>query len=155
MFRRCEVVAADAQAEGAAAVTTSDPAFVSVIGASRATPELAGRAAELGELLAEPHAVVVCGGRSGVMEVRAGGEVIIAVGGAWGTPSEIVLARNVAREVILLDAWAMEPTKAGRPNRVRRASAPAKAVEAVEPAPVRQLPVPKRQPGGALSWLPA
>ena len=51
----------------------------------------------------------------------------IAVSGAWGTPSEIVLARNVAREVILLDAWAMEPTKAGRLDGVRRASAPVEA----------------------------
>ena len=68
------MVAADAQAEGAAAVPMSDSAFVSVIGASRATPEPAGQAAELGELLAEPLAVVMCGGRIGVMKVRAGGE---------------------------------------------------------------------------------
>ena len=51
----------------------SEPRYVSVIGASRAAPELAAKAEELGELLAERGCVVVCGGRSGVMESVARG----------------------------------------------------------------------------------
>ena len=38
----------------------SDVRYVSVIGASRATPELAAKAEELGELLAARGVVVVC-----------------------------------------------------------------------------------------------
>jgi uncharacterized protein (TIGR00725 family) len=151
----------------------SDVRYVSVIGASRATPELAAKAEELGELLAGRGVVVVCGGRSGVMEavargvkkrggvsigilpeadrhraapdltytvcsaiglarnltVVASGDVVIALGGAWGTLSEIALARNVDREVILLDTWEIEPPEGGRLDGVRRASPPAEAVE--------------------------
>ena len=147
--------------------------YVSVIGASRATPELAAKAEELGELLAARGCIVVCGGRDGVMaavargvkkgggvsigilpeadrrraapdltytvcsamgharnlSVVASGDVVIAVGGAWGTLSEIALARNVDREVILLDTWAMEPPEGGELDGVRRASTPAEAVE--------------------------
>jgi len=151
----------------------SGPRYVSVIGASRATPELAAKAEELGELLAEHGFVVVCGGRSGVMEavargvkkkggvsigilpeadrrraapdltytvcsamgyarnlsVVASGDVVIAVGGAWGTLSEIALARNVDRPVILLDTWEITPPEGGQLDGVRRAATPAEAVE--------------------------
>ena len=47
--------------------------YVSVIGASRASAELAAKAEELGELLAARGLVVVCGGRDGVMEAVARG----------------------------------------------------------------------------------
>ena len=147
--------------------------YVSVIGAARATPELAAKAEELGELLARRGAVVVCGGREGVMEavargarraggvtigilpeadreraapdltysvcsamgyarnlsVVASGEVVIAVGGAWGTLSEIGLARSLGREVILLDTWSVTPPGGGEPDGVRRAGSPGEAVE--------------------------
>jgi len=119
----------------------SEPRYVSVIGASRASAELAAKAEELGELLAARGVIVVCGGREGVMEavargvkrgggvsigilpeadrlraapdltytvcsaigharnlsVVASGDVVIAVGGAWGTLSEIGLARSIGR----------------------------------------------------------
>jgi uncharacterized protein (TIGR00725 family) len=147
--------------------------YVSVIGASTATPELAKKAEELGELLAERGFIVVCGGRSGVMEavargvrrkggvsigilpeadrlsaapdltysicsamgyarnlsVVASGDVVIALGGAWGTLSEIALARNVNRPVILLGTWELTPPEGGEPDGVRRASTPVEAVE--------------------------
>ncbi|HTX69365.1 MAG TPA: TIGR00725 family protein [Thermoleophilia bacterium] len=147
--------------------------YVSVIGASRASAELAAKAEELGELLAERGLVVVCGGREGVMDavargvkrkggvsigilpesdrrraapdltytvcsavgharnlsVVASGDVVIAVGGAWGTLSEIALARSVGRPVILLDTWEVSPPDGGEPDGVRRASTPAEAVE--------------------------
>jgi len=151
----------------------SGPRYVSVIGASRATPEVAARAEELGELLAERGFFVVCGGGRGVMEavargakkkggvsigilpeadprraapdltytvcsamgyarnlsVVASGDVVIAVGGAWGTLSEIGLARSIGREVILLDTWEVTPPESGQLDGVRRARTPAEAVE--------------------------
>ncbi len=150
--------------------------YVSVIGASRCGPELAAEAEELGRLLARREWVVVCGGRSGVMEavargvaaeggvsigilpeadreraapdltfslptaigwarnlaVVAGGDVVIALGGAWGTLSEIALARNLGRTVVLLDSWELRAPDAsgqGELEGVRRASSPAEAVE--------------------------
>jgi uncharacterized protein (TIGR00725 family) len=149
------------------------PRYVSVIGASRAAPELAAKAEELGELLAERGCVVVCGGRDGVMaavargvktrggvsigilpeadrqraapdltytvcsamgyarnlSVVASGDLVIAVGGAWGTLSEIGLARSLGRPVILLDTWEVTPPEGGQLDGVRRAKTPAEAVE--------------------------
>ena len=149
------------------------PRYVSVIGASRATPELAAKAEELGELLAERGFIIVCGGRDGVMaavargakrkggvtigilpeadrlraapdltysvcsamgharnlSVVASGDVVIAVGGAWGTLSEIGLARSVGKPVILLDTWEITPPSGGELDGARRASTPAEAVE--------------------------
>jgi len=151
----------------------SAPRYVSVIGASRAAPELAATAEELGELLAERGCVVICGGRDGVMEavargvkkkggvsigilpeadrrraaadltytvcsamgharnlsVVASGDVVIALGGAWGTLSEIGLARSVGRRVILLDTWGVTPPDGGELDGVRQARTPAEAVE--------------------------
>ncbi len=124
---------------------------ISVIGASAAEDgsETARLAEEVGRLLAEAGATVVCGGRGGVMvaaargAAQAGGEVIgivpgvsiddanphcthvvasgigfarnlavvasgdavIAVGGAWGTLSEIGHARVFDRTVVALHSW--------------------------------------------------
>src|SRR5450759_5282890 len=47
------------------------------------------------------------------LSVVASGDVVIAVGGAWGTLSEIGLARSLGRPVILLDTWEITPTEAG------------------------------------------
>ena len=151
----------------------SEPRYVSVIGASRASAELAAKAEELGELLAARGLIVVCGGREGVMEavargvrrgggvsigilpegdrlraapdltytvcsaigyarnlsVVASGDVVIAVGGAWGTLSEIGLARSIGRPVVLLDTWQVEPPEGGRLDGLHRAATPAEAVE--------------------------
>jgi uncharacterized protein (TIGR00725 family) len=149
------------------------PRYVSIIGASRASAELAAKAEELGELLAERGLVVVCGGREGVMEaaargvkrrggvsigilpeddrrraapdltytvcsaigharnltVVASGDVVIALGGAWGTLSEIGLARSLGRPVILLDTWQIGLPEGGELDGVQRAATPAEAVE--------------------------
>jgi uncharacterized protein (TIGR00725 family) len=151
----------------------SEPKYVSVIGASRASAELAAKAEELGELLAARGLIVVCGGREGVMEaiargvkrgggvsigilpeddrrraapdltytvcsaigharnlsVVASGDVVIAVGGAWGTLSEIGLARSLGRPVVLLDTWQIAPPDGGELDEVLRATTPAEAVE--------------------------
>ena len=108
-------------------------------------------AEEVGRLLAEAGAVVVCGGLGGVMEavaigaagaggtaigvvpwtsvgdanpycahvvatgigyarnvaVVASGEAAIAVGGEWGTLSEIGHARSMGRTVVALRSWSV------------------------------------------------
>jgi len=119
------------------------PYLVAVIGGSRASPEERELAERLGAALARLNAVVVCGGRGGVMEAAARGaalaggvtvgilpgadateanewitvplptgigemrnalvvracEAVVAVGGAWGTLSEIALARTMGLDV--------------------------------------------------------
>jgi uncharacterized protein (TIGR00725 family) len=157
----------------------SGPRYVSVIGASRASAELAAMAEELGELLAARGLVVVCGGRDGVMEavargvkrgggvslgilpeddrrcaapdltytvcsaigharnlsVVASGDVVIALGGSWGTLSEIGLARSIGRPVVLLDTWQIALPEGGELDGVRRAATPTEAVDlALTPA---------------------
>ncbi len=126
--------------------------YVAVCGASDADPAQSRAAEEVGRLLAERGAVVVCGGYGGVMEAAsrgaaaAGGLVVgvlpgdsreganehltvalatglgqarnavivtaadsvIAIGGGWGTLSEIGLARRLGRRVLGLDTWAVE-----------------------------------------------
>jgi uncharacterized protein (TIGR00725 family) len=128
---------------------TQRPLQISVIGGARADGEGLEQAEAVGRGIAEAGAVLVCGGRSGVMEAasrgarEAGGEVIgilptlspadaneyvshpvatgvgharnlavvasgdavIAVGGEWGTLSEIALARRLERPVIGLQTW--------------------------------------------------
>ncbi len=151
----------------------SEPRYVSVIGASRASAELTAKAEELGVLLAQRGLIVVCGGREGVMEavargvkkgggvsigilpeedrrraaadityticsaigharnlsVVASGDVVIALGGAWGTLSEIGLARSLGRPVVLLDTWRIALPEGGELDGVRRAATPAEALE--------------------------
>ena len=150
---------------------------VAVIGAGGAEPGTSGweAAEEVGRRLAEAGAVVVCGGRGGVMEaaargaaeaggtvigivpsdhpdhanphcthvvaaatgparnlaVVASGEVVIAVGGEWGTLSEIAFARRFGRPVVTLDSWRAEGAgeMAEMPG-VQAVGAPAEAVEA-------------------------
>ena len=62
----------------------------------------------------------------------ASGDVVIAVGGAWGTLSEIALARTLGRPVVLLNSWDVRPAGSdaeGELDGVRRAQTPAEAVE--------------------------
>jgi uncharacterized protein (TIGR00725 family) len=124
---------------------------IAVCGSSRSDGELDRQAAEIGRRLAEAGAVVVCGGRDGIMSAVAeaatgvGGEVIgvlmaddldsgnphlthvvatgigqarnlavvasadavIALGGEWGTLSEIAFARRLERPVVTLDSWSL------------------------------------------------
>jgi uncharacterized protein (TIGR00725 family) len=126
--------------------------YVAVIGPGDATPDEGARAEEVGQLLAERGAVVVCGGLGGVMEAvargarAAGGTVVgilpgtarsdanehvtvaiatgmgemrnalvvrsadavIAVGGAYGTLSEIALALRAGLPVIGIGTWDLD-----------------------------------------------
>jgi uncharacterized protein (TIGR00725 family) len=136
---------------------------VSVIGSGA---EHEARAEEVGRLLAERGAVLVCGGRDEVMAaaargakaaggttigilpgespadanewidhvivtgigharnlaVAASGDAVIALGGRWGTLSEIDFARILGRPVVVLDpGWEVD-------GEVSRAANPAEAV---------------------------
>jgi len=141
--------------------------YVAVVGSGVATGELYEEAREVGRLVAERGATIVCGGLSGVMEAAArgateaggaaigilpdedrrrqneyltysvatgagqarnlavvcSGDVVIAVGGEYGTLSEIGLARKVGRPVVVLEGWDLG-------GHVTVAAAPLAAVEA-------------------------
>jgi uncharacterized protein (TIGR00725 family) len=122
---------------------------ISVVGAGQGEEEILRAAEEVGRRIAEAGAVLVCGGRTGVMEaasrgaseaggtvlgvlptaqpedanqyvthvvatgigharnlaVVASGDAVIAIGGEWGTLSEIAFARRLERPVIALRSW--------------------------------------------------
>ena len=74
------------------------------------------------------------------LAVVASGQVVIAVGGAWGTLSEIGLARSLGRPVVTLASWQLHapgrrttaPPEDDSPadlDGLYRASSPAEAVE--------------------------
>jgi len=68
------------------------------------------------------HVVVTGVGHARNLAVVASGDAVIAVGGSWGTLSEIAFARVLGRPVVVLEpAWEIE----GLP----RAATPAEAVE--------------------------
>jgi hypothetical protein len=145
---------------------------VAVIGAAVCTTEQAALAEEVGRLLAERGAVLVCGGRGGVMEAacrgaqQAGGltvgilpglhveegnpylslslptglgqgrnavvvlsgRAVIAIGGGFGTLSEIGMALKHGRSVIGLGTWeARHPD--GGPVEIVMARTPEQAVD--------------------------
>ncbi len=56
-------------------------------------------------------------------------DAVIAIGGGWGTLSEIALARNVDRPVVLLGSWEMSPADPSVGPMPPRASGPAEAVK--------------------------
>ncbi len=62
------------------------------------------------------------------LAVVASGDVVIALGGSWGTLSEIGLARSIGREVVLLESWTVTPAE-GAADGLHRASSAAEAVE--------------------------
>ncbi|HXD59695.1 MAG TPA: TIGR00725 family protein [Thermoleophilaceae bacterium] len=141
--------------------------YVAVVGAGEASREEAAAAEEVGRLLAERGAVLVCGGLGGVMEAacrgakEAGGstvgilpgrdraaandhvdiaiatglgearnalvvraaDVLIAVGGGYGTLSEIALALKSGTPVVGIGSWEL----AGRP--LKEARDPREAVD--------------------------
>lgn len=53
-------------------------------------------------------------------------DAVIAIGGGWGTLSEIALAMKAGRAVVLLDSWPLEPPNAAI------GSMPARALDAAE-----------------------
>jgi uncharacterized protein (TIGR00725 family) len=134
--------------------------YVAVVGAGEATADEIAAAEEVGRLLAERGAVLVCGGLGGVMEAACRGakegggstvgvlpgrdraaanryvdvaiatglgearnalvvraaDVLIAVGGGYGTLSEIALALKGGTPVVGIGSWEL----AGRPLKEAR-----------------------------------
>jgi uncharacterized protein (TIGR00725 family) len=122
---------------------------IAVVGGAEGEPEILRDAEAVGRAIAEAGAVLVCGGRTGVMEaaskgaseaggdvvavlptlspadanpyvthavatgtgharnlaVVASGEAVIAIGGEWGTLSEIAFARKLGRPVVAIQSW--------------------------------------------------
>lgn len=150
---------------------------ISVIGGAEAEDPLLEQAEAVGRGIAEAGAVLVCGGRSGVMEaasrgasgaggvvigvlpglspdeanehvthaiptgvgharnlaVVASGDAVIAIGGEWGTLSEIAFARRLERPVIGVQTWPLQNragTDLGIAEAERAAEAVALALEA-------------------------
>lgn len=147
------------------------PVQVSVIGAGEAEPELLEAAEQVGRGIAEAGAVLVCGGRGGVMEaasrgareaggvaigvlptsdpddgnahlshtiatgigharnlaVVASGDAVVAIGGEWGTLSEIALARRLGRPLVGLRTWPLR-NRDGTDLGIAAAEDPAEAV---------------------------
>jgi uncharacterized protein (TIGR00725 family) len=142
-----------------------------VIGAGESEEEIFRAAEEVGRRIAEAGAVLICGGRGGVMEaasrgaaeaggtvigvlptlspadanpyvthavatgigearnlaVVASGEAVIAVGGEWGTLSEIAFARRLGRPVVAMRSWTLR-NRAGTDLGIADAETPEEAV---------------------------
>jgi uncharacterized protein (TIGR00725 family) len=62
------------------------------------------------------------------LAVVASGQVVIAVSGAWGTLSEIGLARAIGRPVVALQSWQVRPHE-GELDGIQVAESPEMAVE--------------------------
>jgi uncharacterized protein (TIGR00725 family) len=122
---------------------------ISVVGGAQGEWDVLRDAEAVGRGIAEAGAVLVCGGRGGVMEaaskgasdaggavvgvlptlsredanpyvshvvatgigearnlaVVASGDAVVAVGGEWGTLSEIAYARKLGRPVVAIRSW--------------------------------------------------
>lgn len=147
--------------------------YIGVIGGQICSEDEERVAYELGRLLAERNAVVVCGGLGGVMEAAckgckaAGGttigilpgpfrgdanayvdhaiatdmgqarnaiitrtvDAVIAVGGEYGTLSEIAMALKMGKKVVAISSW--EISSRGLPDdKIIRVDGPQEAVEA-------------------------
>ena len=146
-------------------MSTASTRYVAVVGASQATVADMRDAEEVGRLLAERGAIVVCGGRGGVMAgaakgaAEAGGtvvgmlpgedrsdanewvtvsiptgmgelrnglivraaDVMIAVGGSYGTLSEVALGLRADLSVYGLHTWEIDG--------IEQVQSPAEAVE--------------------------
>jgi uncharacterized protein (TIGR00725 family) len=144
---------------------------ISVIGGAESEEPALRDAEQVGRGLAVAGAVLVCGGRGGVMEaasrgaaaaggtvlgvlpttdsadanpyvthviatgigharnlaVVASGDAVIAIGGEWGTLSEIAFARRLERPVIALRSWSLD-NRAGLDPDITEAEAPEEAV---------------------------
>ncbi len=149
----------------------SEGPYISVIGAGQASDDEMAAGEEIGRLLAEAGAVLICGGLGGVMDAAARGcgsaggtsvgilpgddrthgsdhltvsistglgearnaivaraaDAVIAVGGEFGTLSEIALALKMGKPVVGLGTWSLDLE--GLPgDPLQRADDPADAV---------------------------
>jgi uncharacterized protein (TIGR00725 family) len=156
--------------------------YISVIGAGQASEDEAAAAEEIGRMLAEAGATLVCGGLGGVMHAAARGceaaggtsvgimpgddrtpgsphltvriatglgearnaivaraaDAVIAIGGEFGTLSEIAFALKMGKPVVGLGTWSLDLE--GLPgDPLQRAEGPADAVAKALAAAERTL----------------
>jgi uncharacterized protein (TIGR00725 family) len=77
------------------------------------------------------HVVATGAGRARNLAVVASAGAVIAIGGEWGTLSEIAFARRLDRPVVTLGSWELKgPGEMERAPGVTVAKSPAEAVEA-------------------------
>jgi uncharacterized protein (TIGR00725 family) len=81
------------------------------------------------------YAVATGTGHARNLAVVASGEAVIAVGGEWGTLSEIAYARKLGRPVVTLQSWPLR-NRAGTELGIVEASSPEEAVKAALSAAV-------------------
>jgi uncharacterized protein (TIGR00725 family) len=79
------------------------------------------------------HAVAAGVGEARNLAVVGSGDAVIAVGGEWGTLSEIALARKLGRAVVALRSWPLR-SRAGGELGIAEADTPERAVEMALPA---------------------
>jgi uncharacterized protein (TIGR00725 family) len=75
------------------------------------------------------HAIATGTGHARNLAVVASGEAVIAVGGEWGTLSEIAYARKLGRPVVAIQSWFLR-NRAGSDLGIIEARTPKEAVEA-------------------------
>jgi uncharacterized protein (TIGR00725 family) len=102
-------------------------------GASAAGGTVIGIVPSSSQEQANPHCthVVATGiGHARNLAVVSSGDAVIAIGGQWGTLSEIAFARELGRPVVALSSWQVSGGGAmeGGPG-IEAASSPAEAVE--------------------------
>jgi uncharacterized protein (TIGR00725 family) len=73
------------------------------------------------------HTVSTGIGHARNLAVVASGDAVIAVGGEWGTLSEIAFARKLGRRVVALDSWSLR-NRAGGDLGIHEAEEPEAAV---------------------------
>lgn len=81
------------------------------------------------------QAVATGTGHARNLAVVASGEAVIAVGGEWGTLSEIAYARKLGRPVVAIQSWTLR-NHAGTDLGIVEAKSPEEAVEAALSAAV-------------------
>ena len=82
------------------------------------------------------HAVATGAGQARNLAVVGSGDAVIAVGGEWGTLSEIALARKLGKPVVALESWPLE-NRAGTELGIDEVDTPEAAVEAALSAAAR------------------
>jgi uncharacterized protein (TIGR00725 family) len=83
------------------------------------------------------HAIATGTGHARNLAVVASGQAVIAVGGEWGTLSEIAYARKLGRPVVAIQSWILR-NRAGTDLGIVEAETPEDAVKAALSAAVVQ-----------------
>jgi uncharacterized protein (TIGR00725 family) len=89
------------------------------------------------------YAVATGIGHARNLAVVASGDAVIAVGGEWGTLSEIAFARKLERPVVALDSWPLR-NRAGTDLGITEARTPEEAVKAALSSAVSEESSPER-----------